>query len=659
MKAATNTTARSETTRPRLHLVGGKGGVGKTTCAAAIAVAAASSGAHVLVASTDPAPSLGDVFRTRLSATPRRIPDLPNLFALEIDAPRAFKRWLARRRQMLEAVAVQGTWLDEEDVATLLGLSLPGIDEIAALLEIARLAESDRYDLLVLDTAPTGHTLRMLAMPETLRDVAGVFEMMREKRRVMESALRGAWRSGAEDALIAEMDRTARDLAGMLRDADRTGVSWVTLAEPMVIEETADALNALQRTGIGVEAIIVNRLTQSPGTPCGHCEARRGYERRSLRRLPRVPNLFEVAARTTEPTGLAALRKLGAELSARPGRVDAARGRSWKAFVEGPPVRLEELVPATVRLLLFGGKGGVGKTTCAAAAALALARSRRGRVLLISTDPAHSLGDVLRRELSDAPATIAGGPPNLAVREIDPAIVLASIRERYLAAIDRAFDRVSGGAFDAAHDRAVMRSLIQLAPSGLDELVSIMEITDAIAAPSPPWDLVVIDTAPTGHLLRLLEMPAVVQEWARALMGVLLKYQGIARIADFGETLVNVSRGVGRLRALLSDPEQCMLIAVTRAAELPRLETVRLLKRLKALNVHAPAVLVNAVGRGRCRRCAAESRAERREMRSLARSISRRRIVVTPAQLPPPAGPASLRAWAGGWRGTPGYHQDR
>ena len=98
---------------------------------------------------------------------------------------------------------------------------------------------------------------------------------------------------------------------------------------------------------------------------------------------------------------------------------------------------------------------------------------------------------------------------------------------------------------------------------------------------------------------------------------------------------------------------------LARAAELPRLETVRLLKRLKALDVHAPAVLVNAVGRGRCRRCAAESRAERREMRTLARSISRRRIVVTPAQLPPPAGPASLRAWAGGWRGTPGYHQDR
>ena len=615
----------------------------------------------MLVASTDPAPSLGDVFRIPLTATPKRVPARgAELFALEIDAQRSFRKWLNERRQTLETVAVQGSWLDEEDVAKLLGLSLPGIDEVAALLEIARLASAGRYDLVVLDTAPTGHTLRMLAMPETLGGVAAVFELMREKRRVMESALRGTWHPGVEDALIAEMDRTARDLAALLRDEAWTTVSWVTLAEPVVIEETGDALDALGRNGIGVDALIVNRLTPPPSSPCGSCDARRGYERRALRRLPRVESVFEVEARTAEPTGLAALRSIGADLrtpSRR--RYPGGRARSWKATLDGAEVRPDDLVPSSVRLLMFGGKGGVGKTTCAAAAALALARSRPGRVLLISTDPAHSLGDVLGGRLSNEPAPIEGGPANLAVREIDPKAILTKVRERYLAAVDRAFDRVSGQTFDAAHDRAVMRSLIELAPPGLDELVSIMEITDALAAGAPAWDVVVMDTAPTGHSLRLLEMPGVVQDWARALMTVLLKYQGVARIADFGEVLLNVSRGVGRLRELLADPERSTFIVVSRAAELPRLETGRLVKRLKTLNVHAPAVIVNAVGRGDCRRCAAGRMAERREIRSLARSAARARIILTPAQVPPPVGPASLRLWSEGWRGTPGYHQGR
>lgn len=659
MKAGTKQIA-GKPSLPRLLLVGGKGGVGKTTCAAAMAVAEASRGARVLVASTDPAPSLGDVLEVRLTSTPRRIPlRHASLFALEIDARRAFRRWLDERRETLEAIAVHGTWLDEEDVERLLGLSLPGIDEVAALLELARFAQSDRYDLIVLDTAPTGHTLRMLDMPGTLRGVAAVFEQMREKRRVMESALRGAWRPGAEDELIAGIDRTARDLAAMLRDPARTTVSWVTLAEPVVLAETADALDALERSGIAVSTIIVNRLTPSSASSCGHCDARRAYERRALRALPKGRTVLTIAARAREPIGATALRRIGAELASGGEASAPVRARSWRARLDGPRVTPGDLVPPSTRLVIFGGKGGVGKSTCAAATALAVARSRPGRVLLISTDPAHSLADVLDRTVSDEPAPIQGAHANLAVREIDPAAIIARIREQYLDAIDRAFDRVSGGGFDAVHDRAVMRSLIDLAPPGLDELVSILEITNALAGDSQAWELVVMDTAPTGHLLRLLEMPAVVQDWARALMAVLLKYQGVARIADLGEVLLNVSRGVRRLRELLADPERSRFIAVTRAAALPRLETARLLKQLSRLGVHAPLVIVNAAGRGECRSCAAGLEAESREIRSIARSASGRRIALTPAQVPPPVGPAALHRWGERWRGAPGYHQGR
>src|SRR6188472_3419965 len=100
----------------RFRFVGGKGGVGKTTCAAAIAVTSAAAGHRTLVISTDPAPSLGDAFAQRLSGVPRRVP-LPHgvLYAVEIDAARALERWLSVRRESFERIVLRGTWLDRED----------------------------------------------------------------------------------------------------------------------------------------------------------------------------------------------------------------------------------------------------------------------------------------------------------------------------------------------------------------------------------------------------------------------------------------------------------------------------------------------------------------------------------------------------------------
>ncbi|HWQ00429.1 MAG TPA: ArsA-related P-loop ATPase, partial [Vicinamibacterales bacterium] len=130
---------------------GGKGGVGKTTCAAAAALEAAAEGARVLALSTDPAHSLRDA----LGAAARR----PRLRVVEIDAARAYARWLRPRRAALAATLERGTIFDRDDVERLLELALPGLDELVALLEIARAGRTARADLVVVDTAPTGHTL--------------------------------------------------------------------------------------------------------------------------------------------------------------------------------------------------------------------------------------------------------------------------------------------------------------------------------------------------------------------------------------------------------------------------------------------------------------------------------------------------------------------
>ena len=617
----------------------------------------------MLVASLDPAHSLGDALRIPLGPTPTRVPgSTRRLFAVEIDAGLALDRWLDERRGTLERLAVEGTWLDRDDVRRLLALSLPGIDEIAALLEIARLAADTRFDVVVVDTAPTGHTLRLLELPSTLGDIAALFDHMREKTRVMQAALTGAWRPGAEDALVRDLAQTSADLGALLRDPSRTAMSWVTLPEPMAIEETRDGLEALGSRGITADTIIVNRLTPVPAVACRFCDARRATEVRALERLKPAATVRYVAARDIEPRGLRALAGIAADLGRpAPARPALRRRPRWSASTAGDVVRPGELLPPGARLVLLGGKGGVGKTTCAAAIAVDAADRRpRSRVLLISTDPAHSLADVLNAAVTDRAAVLPEGPPNLDVRELDPARTLARIRNSYAEAVGRLFDRMSAGShFDAAHDRSVMQGLIELAPPGLDELAAVLEITSTFDAPRPRWDLVVMDTAPTGHALRLLEMPALIHDWVRTLMSILLKYQPAGGVGAFGELLLRLSKGIGRLRGLLTDPAQAAFIVVTRAASMPRLESERLLARLAALGISMPVLLINAVGRGECGRCVRIARAERAEVLRI-RQLPSPRVVIAGGVLPPPLGVAAVRRWArSAWKDAPRYHQDR
>lgn len=632
---------------PRFHFIGGKGGVGKTTCAAAFALLEASRH-RVLVASTDPAPSLGDAFRIRLRRVPTRVTS--NVDGVEIDAPPVLRRWISERRPSLEKIALQGTWLDRDDVDRLLSLSLPGIDEVAALLELSRLSRYRRYDLVVVDTAPTGHTLRMLSMPETLWGIARVFDAMREKHRVMVQALRGSFVPSEEDALITELAAEARALAELLRDQRRTRVSWVTLPEPMAIAETLDALAELERREIAVREIVVNHLTPKRRGRCAHCDARRAFERAALRGFPSGRPTVHVLASGDEPRGIAALRRIGKQLkegsTKAEGRTQVLRYR----YVD--PVAQDfspASVPPSVRLLLFGGKGGVGKTTCAAATAIDIAtRHPDRRVLLISTDPAHSLGDALGMPLSHEATSVRGAPTNLAARELDPSRVADEVRRKYAAAVDELFTRVgASGPFDATYDRSVLRGLIDLAPPGLDELAAIVEIAEAVTGDSPRWDLAVIDTAPTGHALRLLELPSLIHDWTKALMSILLKYQPVTGLGELGALLLKLSRGLGALRELLVDSSRTHFIVITRAAALPRAETERLVARLDALDIHVPMVVVNAVGRGTCAACRNVAAAERKEIARLRRSTvsPERPLVLAATEIPPPRGAVSLRRW--------------
>ena len=296
-------------------------------------------------------------------------------------------------------------------------------------------------------------------------------------------------------------------------------------------------------------------------------------------------------------------------------------------------------------LLFFGGKGGVGKTTVAAAAALRLARAgRTQRVLLLSTDPAHSLADVFTTAIGDAARHIAGAPVNLVVRELDAAAALGVRRTQFESAIDEISAAIGADEVAGAGGRAA--ELMKLAPPGIDELFGMLSVVDARA----DYDVIVVDTAPTGHALRLLEMPEAAREWVQVLLRVLLKYRSLVRPGQLAAELVDVSKSIRELQTLLRDRKQTRFIVVTRAANVPRRETVRLLARLRRLRLSTPAIVVNAMtlAPGRCRRCRAIAAAERREVAAL-RPPRGCVIIRTPLSAPPPRGVRALDKWAQKW----------
>ena len=586
---------------------------------------------------------------------------------MELDAKRALVRWLARHRRALADIIEHGTWLDRHDVDELLELAVPGIDELIGLIEIVRLASArPGFDLVVVDTAPTGHALRLLASPQAVQSLVAVLDALQRDHRIVREQFARIARPDASDRLIASLEHEAVETRELLRDRTRASFRWVMLAEELAAAETGDALRALERLGVIVDEIVVNRVTPA-GPPCPVCDPRRAAEAKVLvavRRLSGDRPIRRIDAEVKEPRGAAALLPSGARLKAGTTYAAGLKARTTNAArttravvrtlrsadttgLAAPPLTMASLVGT--RLLFVGGKGGVGKTTVAAAIALRLARTTRAaNILLLSTDPAHSLGDVLRSPASDTGGPIAGAPRNLHVRELDAPAALAAKRAALEASLQSLADAI-GGAAAGAMVNGTLTELVDLAPPGLDELMGVLSVLEARRR----YAAVIVDTAPTGHALRLLEMPAVARQWVQALLRMLLKYRKVVRPGPLASDLVDLSRQIRTLQSVLTDRTATRFVAVTRAAELPRLETGRLLAKLRRMRIATPLLIVNAVTpvTGVCPRCRVIRTGEGLELKRLSRLCRDYRcaIIQAPLAVPPPRGIAPLDRWGQTW----------
>jgi len=651
----------------RYIFFGGKGGVGKTTAAAATALAlldAAGAGERVLLFSTDPAHSLSDSLGAEVGDAATEVArrgagdDAPRLFAREMDAAAALDAFKAKHRAVLAEIADRGTILDESDINDLLDLSLPGMDEVMALFELSEVERAGDFARVVVDTAPSGHTTRMLRLPEVFARWVGALDVMSEKHRYMVAhfARRGRVREDEVDLFLRDLTSRVEAVRATLFDPARASFILVTMPEAMAFEESARYFKALVAEGAPVTDLVVNRVEREHKA-CPFCRARAGMQSRWLdalgrgfgplrqRRVPLFP---------AEVRGASALREFARALW-QPGRKAEGGGRkdesrAVKNLSPTPPSAFP-LEPR--RLVIFGGKGGVGKTTAAASYALAVAQQdESARVLVFSTDPAHSLSDSFDEKVGELKRGVAGAP-NLDAMEIDPAARFEELKERYRRWTDELFESLTGGSrWEVQFDREAMRELVALAPPGIDEIAALSTVSDLLDAGT--YTTIVLDTAPTGHLLRFLELPEVALAWVRTFIKLLLKYKNVVRWGGVAEELVALSKSIKRVAALLSDAGACEFVGVAIPERMSLEETARLAERLEALRVPLRRLVVNNVltaeAARACDFCAARRRGQEPVVEEFRRRLTGVEIFLAPQQPGEVRGRETLRGHFEGWR---------
>ena len=286
----------------KIIMFGGKGGVGKTTCASSAAIWAAEHGRNTLIISTDPAHSLGDSLGIDLPpGEATRIPRVNNLTALEIDP----KADVSEYKGLTTMNPLEGTDMPDvmggfplmEDLQDMTSMSPPGIDEAFALLKVLEFIETEHdYDLVIFDTAPTGHTLRFLSLPETLSGWIGKLLKMRLKLGNLMGLMKSLFTSAdkKKDNSLEVLERLKESILRARDDLTnplKNSFVVVMIPEEMAISETGRLLNELYKYNIPVSNVVINNLYQDDDDLCDFCKSRRKMQHRNLIKIKEIIEL--------------------------------------------------------------------------------------------------------------------------------------------------------------------------------------------------------------------------------------------------------------------------------------------------------------------------------------------------------------------------------
>lgn len=442
----------------------GKGGVGKTSLSCAAAIALADRGLRILLVSTDPASNLDEMLGLTLTDRASPVPGVPNLSALNIDPDAAAEEYRAR------VIEQMGPAAGEEEIS-LVREQLSGscTTEIAAFDAFVELLAGDRteFDHVIFDTAPTGHTLRLLSLPKAWTGF-------------LENNDRGASCLGPHSGLKMQEGRFKSALQS-LGDPERTTIILVTRADRGAIREAARTSVELDRLGLSGQTLAINGRFHAGDRQDAVAVALEKEQDDALAAMPahleKLPRI-EIPLLGFDMVGLQALRAMFSPAAPSVASTDDVGHED----LDLPAMTglVDEIAAGERGLIMVMGKGGVGKTTVAAAIAVGLAR-RGHAVHLTTTDPAAHVSFVVDGDL-----------PLLTVDRIDPAVET----KRYVAKI------MDGRGRDLdAQGKALLRE--DLASPCTEEVAVFHAFSRVVAEARSAF--VVIDTAPTGHTLLLLD----------------------------------------------------------------------------------------------------------------------------------------------------------
>jgi arsenite-transporting ATPase len=536
----------------------GKGGVGKTTMAAATAIHHARSGKNTLIVTTDPASNLADVFEQSIGHRIAAIHGVPNLHAMEIDPDAATREYKER------LIGPYRDLMPEDVIASLEeNLSGPCTTEMAAFDRFIDFMEGDEYEVIVFDTAPTGHTIRLLELPV-------------DWSRHIEQSARGSGQTCLGPVQTIQDSKEKYDRAtALLRDPARTTFVFVMRPEALSLYETLRAKKELETIGIISGLTILNGIL-----PQEACDAR--FFWRKFEAQQRVISDTEATIGTPirrmflrdgEVKGVTGLASVAAELydGLRPATSPSAPVCEPESSPAKHPDLDHLLLPVPgkgTRALFFTGKGGVGKTTVSCVVAVHLA-DRGYKTLIVTTDPAAHLGEVFGIPVGSEPARI---DENLSAVMIDQQQAFTGYKERILR---ESRDTCSAEMLAAMEEELNSPCTEEMA--AFDKFIRFIE--------GHEYNVVVFDTAPTGHTLRLLDLPF---DYARQVEMMVLSDENAAVKQE-------TSNRFREIIALLRDPERTVFSLVLYPESTPIMESWRAMLDLKHAGIETQLIVANLV----------------------------------------------------------------
>ncbi|WP_343349027.1 TRC40/GET3/ArsA family transport-energizing ATPase [Terrisporobacter petrolearius] len=540
----------------------GKGGVGKTSMACTTGVYNADKNLKTLIVTTDPAANLSDVFEQEIGHKITQINNIENLYAMEIDPDEATNEYkenlLAPMREIFDEEMIKIA--DEQ-------LSGPCTEEMASFDRFIDFMEIDEYDVIIFDTAPTGHTIRLLELP------------IDWSKHIEESAQgSGQTCMGPVSMIQDSKDKFDRAIA-KLRDTSQTDFIFVMQPEQTSLDETLRASNELKELGISTTKVIINGFIPKDEAIIPFFKSRYEMQQSYLEKARKIfkdlpidtMELFDSELKGVDRFRVSASILFDGEKPEKTTKIEYKNIDDIKIQKNQNAKSLILPKKASTRNVFFSGKGGVGKTVMACITAVKSA-NEGFKTLLLTTDPAAHIGKVLDKPIEDSPASI-DGCPNLYAAKIDPKVAFVEYKEMVL---KDAKSKFSGPTIATMEE--------ELNSPCTEEMAAFQKFISY--ASQEEYEVIVFDTAPTGHTLRLLELP---MDWSKQIQ----MKAGVT--AEISEEDKKQKEKFDRVIATMKDEEKTTFSFVMYPEKTPIIEAYRASKELKTIGIETQMVIANLI----------------------------------------------------------------